>query len=82
MDQKERLDAANALVQWFNSQEISPSDASAIMSKVQAKIFVGAMASPSLPETRSQLYDLIDRAMLQLIHDMNDRLFATKRSQK
>ena len=79
MDAKDRTSAANALVGWFNSQEIPPNEAARIMSKVLAKILVGSLRAPHAPETRQELDDAIDAIMLQLVHDMNDRLFATRR---
>jgi hypothetical protein len=38
MDNKERTQAANALIQWFNSQDISQADAEIVILKVTAKI--------------------------------------------
>lgn len=79
MDTKERIQAANALVQWFNSQDIAPFDAAAIMSKVLAKILVGALGAKTNAQERRALDNLVDTAMLQLVHDMNDQLFHARR---
>jgi hypothetical protein len=79
MDTKEQIQAANALIQWFNSQEITERDAAAIMTKVLAKILVGALQGSHTAAQRRGLDDLIDGLMLQLVHDINDRIFATRR---
>jgi hypothetical protein len=79
MDTREKTQAANALIEWFNSQEVSPADAALIMSQVQAKIFVdlakNAVTGPHTPEVHRQLDAALDRIHLQFIHDVNDRLF-------
>jgi len=79
MDTKEHIQAANALIQWFNSQEIAQADACAIMSKVMAKILVGTLQGSHTATERQSLDNIIDRIMLQLVHDINDRIFATRR---
>jgi len=76
MDTKEHVAAGNALVQWFNSQEIAPADAKAIMSKVLAKLLVAEIGHTA---TRQQIEAVFDRFDLQLVHDINDRLFNVKR---
>lgn len=80
MDHKEQIAAANALVEWFNTQEVKPSDAVLVMSKVIAKIIVGTLAGPqTTPDVRKVLDGAIDSIMLQLVHDTNDRLFHARR---
>jgi hypothetical protein len=79
MDTKEQIQAANALVQWFNSQEITEHDAAAIMSKVLAKILVGAIKGSHTAAQRQSLDLAVDVVLLQLTHDINDRIFATRR---
>jgi hypothetical protein len=79
MDHKEQTLAGNALVNWFNSMEVSPADAQAIMSKVMAKIIVGNISGATTPEVRRELDGAIDRVTLQLIHDINDRIFHVRR---
>jgi hypothetical protein len=79
MDNKEHVAAANALIQWFNSQEIGPSDAAPIMLKVLAKLLVGAVKGPCTRNVRNELDEAINRIMLQLVHDMNERIFATRK---
>jgi hypothetical protein len=79
MQTKEQIQAANALIQWFNSQEIAQDDACAIMSKVMAKILVGALRGSHTVTERNALDILVDTTMLQLVHDINDRIFATRR---
>ena len=76
MESKEHVAAGNALVQWFNSQEIAPADAKAIMSKVIAKLLVAELTGSV---TRQQIEAVFDRFDLQLVHDINDRLFNVKR---
>jgi hypothetical protein len=79
MDTREKTAAANALIEWFNSQEISQPDAMAVMSKVMAKIFVASMIesvkSPHTPEVHRIFDAAVDRVHLQFIHDVNDRLY-------
>jgi hypothetical protein len=79
MDTKSHIEAANALIQWFNSQEIAPGDATKIMSKVVAKIIVGALKGSHTAAERRALDDTVDHVMLQLVHDINDRIFASRR---
>lgn len=40
MTQLEHKDAANALVSWFNSQDINPMDAKIIMRMLLAKVII------------------------------------------
>ena len=82
MDAKERTQAANALVAWFNSQDIAPRDAAAIMRKVQAKLIVsyaGVSSSGSTPDSQRLLDAAVDDHMLALVHDVNDRLHHVRR---
>ena len=79
MDSKERTECANALVQWFNSQEVPPADAAAIMSKVLAKIIVGAVHGATTPDVRKSLDNSVDAVTLQLVHDVNDRIFHVRK---
>jgi len=79
MDNKERTECANALVQWFNSQEVPPADAAAIMSKVLAKIIVGAVHGATTPDVRKSLDNSVDAVTLQLVHDVNDRIFHVRK---
>jgi hypothetical protein len=74
MDNKELVLAGNALVQWFNSQEIAPADAGAVMLKVLAKLIVERTGS-----NRNELDLAIDTVNLQLTHDINDRLFNVRK---
>jgi len=74
MESKDRIAAANALVGWFNSQEIGPADAKAIMSKVLAKLMV-----PTRPTLPHELDAIIDSFELQLVHDINDRIYHVRR---
>jgi len=74
MESKDRIAAANALVGWFNSQEIAPTDAKAIMSKVLAKLMV-----PTRPTGPHEMDNIFDDFLLQLTHDINDRLHHVRR---
>ena len=74
MDTKQHTEAANALVNWFNTQEIAPADAACIMSKVVAKILVGAVSGPHTPDVREAIHTGVDLFTLHLVHDINDRL--------
>lgn len=81
MDNKAHIEAANALIQWFNSQEIGPSDSCAIMSKVIAKVIVGVVHSGAQTRAvRETINEGVDLFTLDLIHDINDRLHATRSS--
>lgn len=71
---RERTAAANALIEWFNGQEIRSSEAEAIMHKVLAKMLVG--------RTRPGVFALkeaLDRHTTDLVHEMNERLHAIRR---
>ena len=69
MDSKEQTSAANALVEWFNSQEIGSADALAVMQKVTAKILI-AKASDTVDMRRKY-----DAFALDLANRINDRAF-------
>jgi len=83
MESREKTAAANALIEWFNSQEIAQQDAMDVMSKVMAKIFVstttGVLTGPHTPEAHRAFDTAVDRVHLQFIHDVNDRLFHVRR---
>lgn len=79
MDPKEHVLAANALVQWFNSQDIGPEDAGHIMRKVIAKLIVGGLAAPHEVKDRYALDNAIDAHLLALVHDINNRLHHARR---
>jgi hypothetical protein len=79
MDTKQHTEAANALVQWFNSQEITQADACVIMSKVIAKCLVGSVHGAHSPDVRRALDSTLDQFILTLVHDMNDRIFHVRR---
>ena len=79
MDTKDQVAAANALIQWFNTQELPPADALKIMSKVMAKVVVANLPESTTARERRELDILVDTITLQLVHDINDRLFRTRR---
>lgn len=68
MDNRELTSAANALIGWFNDQELSKADAILCMNKVIAKILVAQHGTG-----RDQLTSGMDRAMLDLAHEINER---------
>lgn len=74
----ETTKAANALIQWFNSQEISQSEALAVMNKVAAKIIVGDIRSPTTADVRQRLDDIMARLHTDLAHEINERLYETR----
>lgn len=75
MDNKEHTEAANALINWFNSQDIAVADAAEIMSKVIAKILVSAVSNARTPNARREaINEGVDLFTLHLVHDVNDRL--------
>ena len=82
MDSKEHVAAGNALIEWFNSQEIAPYDAERIMVKVLAKLLVteSGLDGPTPPHSAQKLLDhAIDSFTLDLVHAINDRLFHVRR---
>lgn len=66
----EQSDAANALVEWFNSQELGPADAEAIMHRVQAKLLVARVNRNDV----FVLQEAIAEAQLRFVHEANERL--------
>lgn len=73
MDNRELKEAGNALIQWFNSQEINQLDALMILSKVAAKII-----AKNAPATRKGLEQAVDTFTLTLVHDVNAHTFSDK----
>lgn len=71
---KEHAQVGNALVDWFNSQEVSQADALMVMSKVVAKILVRAVGHG----TRDQMTKAIDTFNLNLVNDVNAHLFGKR----
>lgn len=72
MDSKDAKAAGNALVGWFNAQEITQEDALVVMSKVAAKVIVAGAAKPL---TRETLHRAIDQFTLMLVNDVNAHTF-------
>ena len=79
MDTKEQTQAANALIEWFNSQSLPPSDALAIMNKVVAKVIVANLPESSTASQRRELDTLLDTYVLDLVNAINARLFRNRR---
>lgn len=78
MTPKEQAAAANALIGWCNSQEITPADAELVLSKVLAKIFVDRL--PSGPTTDPYiLHKIIQTFEFTLVNDTNERSYYARR---
>jgi hypothetical protein len=81
MDHKDQVAAANALIQWFNSQDISPADATLVMSKVVAKVLAGRDREGERPRVSAHdLADMIDAFTYNLVHDINEHLYNVRRT--
>jgi hypothetical protein len=80
MDTREQVAAANALIEWFNSQAVAPSDAIDVMTKVMAKVIVANLSGPTTAAERRGLDEMLDTIMLKLVHATNERLFQVRRS--
>lgn len=74
MDKKEQIEAANALIGWCNTQDISREDALLVMSKVIAKIIVQKEGL-----SREALLPALDAIHLRITHDINERIVAVAR---
>jgi hypothetical protein len=79
MDTREQISAANALIEWFNSQEVSPIDATLVMSKVLAKILTVKGGDLAVASSHD-LVDIIDAFTFQLVDDVNERLYNVRRN--
>jgi hypothetical protein len=77
MDNKELTSAANALINWFNSQEISGSNIDAVLHKVIAKLLISRMPKTSLPD-EYPLQKIIDTFTKKLVDEMNNRAYYTR----
>jgi len=75
MENKDRVAAANALISWFNSQDIGSRDAESIMLKVIAKLMISRIRNTH-PDT---IHDEMDEHNRVLGHELVDRLHATRR---
>jgi hypothetical protein len=67
MTPKEQVQAANALIEWFNSQEIGKANAHAVMIKVFAKLLISA------PADIRTLREAFDRLAVDLANECNNR---------
>lgn len=65
---KELTQAANALIGWFNPQELTKDDAKAVMHKVLAKMFVNQSTDIKV------LHDLIDQHQAALQLELSRRI--------
>ena len=75
MENKDRTAAANALISWFNSQEIGSVDAERIMLKVMAKLIVERIRNTH-PDTINKELDEHNRV---LGHELIDRIHSVRR---
>lgn len=66
MTKLEHKDAANALVQWFNSQDIGRDDAKCVIEMVLAKLF---MDTSTDLEQLAPLLNLHNRSLCQYMAD-------------
>lgn len=78
MDNKERTDAAAAMINWCNSQEISMADAEKIMYKVIAKIITNRMkiTRHSPPPDQEVFHQEILASQEALMHELISRIYA------
>ena len=67
MTPQEQTQAANALIQWFNSQEIGKANAHLVMIKVFAKLLI---AKPTDIRT---IREAFDRLTADLANECNNR---------
>lgn len=76
MDNKELTAAANALIQWFNSQDIASRDAEEIMSKITAKLIIARGTSPQ------DITDELNKHNLKLVKDLADRIYQVNKDKR
>ena len=74
MENSEQVQAANALIRWFNSQGIGAVDAECIMLKVAAKL-IAARVSNTHPE---QIGFEMDEYTRILSHELIERIYQTR----
>lgn len=75
MTPKEHKEVGNALVAWFNSQEVGKADALMVLSKVAAKILVSSVPRDA---GRDPMTKAIDMFTLNLVNDVNAHLYGRK----
>lgn len=75
MDNKEHAEAAAALINWFNSQEIRIADARAIMRKVIARLIV----REATPHNSPRQGELLNEEFIKLVNEVNLRLLQISR---
>jgi hypothetical protein len=75
MDKRETTQAANALIGWFNSQDISSVDAELIMIRVQAKLITKRLERDKPEKIKAE----IDQHLYLLSHEMLDVLYQRRR---
>lgn len=77
MDNRELTDAAEALIGWFNSQSLKPSEAEKIMAKVIAKIICDRMkiSTMSAPPSESVFRQELMGNQETLMHELITRIY-------
>lgn len=76
MDTKEHAQAAAALINWFNDQDIRPADARAVMALVIAKaITTEHRRTPYVPGQEHPISAAIHKFSFDLVNDVNKRLY-------
>jgi len=75
MENKERTEAANALIRWFNSQEITSADAEVVMLKVAAKLMAARCQGATHPE---QINFEMDEHIRILSHELIERIYQNR----
>ncbi len=70
MSPKEQTAAANALIGWFNSQELGPAAAREVLVKVFAKMLINK------PDDVRTMCEAFDRLAADLANECNNRAVA------
>jgi hypothetical protein len=74
MENRDLVAAANALIDWFNSQEVSSKNAEAIMLKVIAKLIVKRINANESVQIKVEL----DDHHRVLAHEIVERIYQMK----
>lgn len=78
--QRELAQAGNALIEWFNTEGYTQSEATAIMSKVLAKIMIRALPEITVPGgARANLHEALDAFTFKLVNDLNAHIYANRK---
>ena len=83
LDSKQKAAAANALIQWCNSQDLGPADAEAVLSKVLAKLLLRKLpAGVRPPDDPYRLNKIVDTFTLHLVHDVNEQAYNDRHTKR